>query len=199
MQGWVSIHRKLMNNPVWQNPNYLKLWIYCLFKASHAKHEMLVGNRIVHLERGQFITGRRALAAEMNAGMKESQTLSGATWERYLKNLEKWQMLSIKVNSNFSVITIVNYDFYQQSGTKVDQQYEQHLYNNGSTNDQQMITNNNGFNVNKKNEYQVSESYRASRSFNVTGYSSKETNNDALINYGRKHGITSGGKHDETK
>jgi hypothetical protein len=152
MQGWVSIHRKLMNNPVWQNPNYLKLWIYCLFKASHSEHEMLVGNRIVNLERGQFITGRRALAADLNAGMKESQTLSGTTWERYLKNLEKWQMLSIKVNSNFSVITIVNYDLYQHSATKVVQQNEQQLHKNGSLKDQQMATNNNVINGSKVNK-----------------------------------------------
>lgn len=148
MQGWIGLHRKLMENPVWVDPNYLKLWIYCLFKASHKPHKHLVGNQLIELERGQFITGRDALAEDMNKGLKPKQKLDGLTWFRYLKNMEKWEMLNIKTNNKFSVVTVVKYEVYQHNEVEVEQQVEQQLNNKRTTNEQQMNTNNN---VNKGN------------------------------------------------
>lgn len=143
MQGYIGLHRKLMENPVWSDPNYLKLWIYCLFKASHKEHDQLLGNQIVKIERGQFVTGRKVLAADMNKGVKPDQMLSEKSWERYLKNLEKWQMLTIKVTNKYSVVTIDNYDIYQSSGGQVDQVVDQQLTNKSPATDQQLTTNNN--------------------------------------------------------
>lgn len=153
MQGFISLHRKLMENPIWGDPNYLKLWIYCLFKASHKEHEQLVGNQIVTLGRGQFVTGRKALFEDMNRGVKPDQQLSEKTWSRYLKNLEKWQMLTIKVTNKFSVVTIDNYEVYQDVFNKVDHQSDQQLTNSCPANDQQLTTNNNVNNANKKERH----------------------------------------------
>jgi hypothetical protein len=150
MQGFISLHRKLMENPIWSDPNYLKLWIYCLFKASHKDHEQLVGNQIIKLERGQFVTGRKVLFEDMNRGVKPDQQLSEKTWSRYLKNLEKWEMLTIKVTNKFSIVTIDKYDFYQSSFNHTDQQTDQQLTNKRPTTDQQLTTNNNVNNGNKK-------------------------------------------------
>jgi hypothetical protein len=153
MQGFISLHRKLMDNPLWSDPNYLKLWIYCLFKASHKEHEQLIGNQMLLLKRGQFVTGRKSLTEDMNRGVKPDQQLSEKSWSRYLKNLEKWQMLTIKVTNKFSVVTIEKYDFYQTFGAKTDHQSDQQLTNNCPTTDQQLTTNNNvnkGNNENKK-------------------------------------------------
>lgn len=148
-QGFVALHRKLMDNPVWCDPNYLKLWLYCLFKASHKEHEQLVGNQLIKLQRGQFITGREALADDMNRGVKPKQRLDALTWFRYLKNLEKWGMLNIKTTNKYSVVTVVNYDFYQSFGGGIEQQIEQQMNNKRTTNEQQMNTNNNVNNINK--------------------------------------------------
>lgn len=138
-----------MENPIWADPNYLKLWIYCLFKASHQEHDQLVGNQVVKLQRGQFVTGRFSLASDLNKGVKPDQQLSEKTWSRYLKNLEKWQMLTIKVTNKFSVITIDKYDFYQGVFNKTDHQTDQQLTSSCPTDDQQLTTNNN---VNKGNK-----------------------------------------------
>jgi hypothetical protein len=150
MQGFISLHRKLMDNPIWTDSNYLKLWIYCLFEASHKEHEILVGNQMVKLERGQFVKGRFALSEDMNRGVKPKQKLNDKTWWRYLENLEKWGMLTIKPTNKFSLITIDKYDFYQSVFNKTDQQ----MSNSCPTNDQQMSTNNNGNKGNKKDTRQ---------------------------------------------
>lgn len=149
-QGFIGLHRKLMDNPVWADPNYLKLWIYCLFKASHKAHDQLIGNQIVKLERGQFITGRFSLSEDFNKGVKPKQRVNDLTLWRYLNNLEKFEMLNIKTTNKYSVVTIVNYDVYQVIGTKDEQQSEHQMNNKRTTNEQQMNTNNNVNNV--KNE-----------------------------------------------
>lgn len=150
MNGFIGVHRKLMQNAVWTDPNYLKLWMYCMFKASHTQHEQLVGNQKVLLERGQFVTGRQALEMDMNKGVKPKQRLNELTWFRYLKNLEKWEMLNIKSNNKYSLVTVANYDFYQASLKKDEQQTEHQLNNKRTTDEQQMNTNNNVNNVKKK-------------------------------------------------
>lgn len=150
-QGFISLHRKLMENPIWSDPYYLKLWMYCLFTASHKEHEQLIGNQMIKLQRGQFVKGRFSLAEDMNKGMKPKQKLNDKTWWRYLENLEKWGMLTIKSTNKYSVITIDKYDFYQDVFSKTDQQKS----NSCPSNDQQMSTNNNGNNGNKEYIYTI--------------------------------------------
>lgn len=153
MKGFISLHRKLMENAIWCDANYLKLWIYCLFKASHKEHEHLVGNQMVKLQRGQFVTGRNILADDMNRGVKPKQQLDKLTWFRYLKNLETWGMLNIKTTNKYSLVTIDKYDTYQDVFNKDEPQTEQQLNIKRTSNEQQMNTNNNvnkGNNVNKK-------------------------------------------------
>jgi hypothetical protein len=151
MQGFISLHRKLMDNPLWSDPNYLKLWIYCLFEATHKERDQLVGNQMVKLQRGEFVTGRFVLAENMNKGVKPKQRLNEKTWWRHLDNLEKWGMLTIKSTNKFSVVTIDKYDFYQSVFNKNDQQDDQQMSNSCPSDDQQMSTNNNVNNANNVN------------------------------------------------
>lgn len=153
-QGFISLHRKLMDNPIWSDANYVKLWVYCLFKASHQEHDQLVGNQIVKLQRGQFVIGRFSLAEDMNKGVKRNQQLNEKTWWRHLKNLETWQMLTITSTNKYSLVTIDKYDVYQDVFNKNVQQNDQQMSNSCPSNDQQMSTNNNVNNANKKNRSQ---------------------------------------------
>lgn len=113
MRGWVSIHRKIMNNPVWQDPKLLKLWMLCLLEASHKEHEQLVGRQIIKLLPGQFITGRFALAKAYNEGAKKSDVVPESTLWRWLKRLEENDFVNIKTSTKFSVVTILNWNQYQ--------------------------------------------------------------------------------------
>lgn len=146
MQGWIKVHRKLVNNPIWQDPYYLKLWMYCLMKASHKEHKQLVGNQMVTLNPGEFVTGRKSLSDDLNNGVKPKQQLSERTWYRYLENLESWGMLTIKKTNKYSVVSINKWHDYQES--------DQQLTNNRPTVDHQLTTNKNVKNV-KNKEYIV--------------------------------------------
>lgn len=134
-QGWIKLHRKLLENPIFDNPYLLKLWIYCLMKATHKELKQLVGNQMVELIPGQFITGRHALSKEFNEGAKPEHQISPITLWRWLKLLEKYDFLNIKTTNKYSVVTINNWDKYQDN--------EQQMNNKRTTNEQQMNTNKN--------------------------------------------------------
>lgn len=153
MQGWVKVHRKLMDNPIWSDSNYIKLWLYCLMKAAHKENDMLIGNQVVKVGRGQFVTGRDSLEKDMNRGVKPSNRLSALSWWRYLKNLENMGMLNIKSNNKYSVVSIDNYELYQSIDSQSDQQDDQEMNIKCSADDQQLITNKNVKNV--KNDKKI--------------------------------------------
>jgi hypothetical protein len=142
LAGWIKLHRKLQENPIYANPFMLKLWVHCLMKASHKEHKQLVGMQVVDLGPGEFVTGRDALAEEFNKGAKPSDRVSALSLWRWLKNLENMEMLNIKSTTKYSVISINNWNEYQE--------LEQQVNNKRTTNEQQMNTNKNE--KNDKNE-----------------------------------------------
>ena len=137
MEGWVKLHRKLLSSSIWENEKLLRVFMWCLLKASHKKHEQIVGMATVELSPGQFVTGRKKAAIEL--GMKES------TVESHLKALEKLNIISMKTNNKFRVITIENWELYQSDEENDD--------NKITTNGQQNNTNKNGKNGKNNNIY----------------------------------------------
>lgn len=132
-----------------------KLWSMCLFKATYRPRDVMVGRQLVHLEIGEFVTGREALAREFNDHMKASYQVSPLTLWRWLRVLEKHGNLNIKVNNKFSVISVVNYGFYNPSDEEVEQQTEQ-LVNNKRTTTEQLV-NTNKKEINKEGNKETSK------------------------------------------
>ena len=140
--GWIALHRKLINSRVFQNEGLLKVWIWCLCKATHK--EMWIPIEIgkstteILLKPGQFIFGRKTAAQKLK--MKLS-----TVWKR-IKKLENMQNLNIQSNSHYSLITVVNWHEYQDYEKNSNRQSD----NRGTTEEQPGNTNNNDNNVNKK-------------------------------------------------
>ena len=103
-----------MDNPIFDNPNLLRVWLWCLLKASHKHHQQMVGLQVVDLEPGQFVTGRFKGANELE--------INPSTFYKYLKTLEKMQMISLNSNNKMTVVTIENWRKYQTEDKEVYQQ-----------------------------------------------------------------------------
>lgn len=121
--GWIKFHRSTLESLVFDNPKLLKVWIWCLCKAFFEEKEQIVGKQIVHLEKGQFIFGRLSASSELK--------LNDRTVYDYMKILEKLEMIAIKSNNKFSIVTINNYDSYQgiEPSKKGSKQYGIGYYN----------------------------------------------------------------------
>jgi len=148
--NWIKLYRSTLKSDVFENPNLLKVWVWCLCKASHKDRNAIVGMQAVPIQAGQFIFGRKTAAEELH--MTESMTF------RCMKLLEKLGCVNIKANNKFSVVTIEKWGVYQSDSANVEQQKasqrEQQMNNKRTTNEQQMNTDKNVKNVkNVKNIY----------------------------------------------
>lgn len=114
MTGWIKLHRKLMDNPIFDNPNLLRVWLWCLLKASHEHHQQMVGLQVVDLEPGQFVTGRFKGSDELK--------INPSTFYKYLKTLEEMQMINLKSSNKMTIVTIENWRKYQAGDTETYQQ-----------------------------------------------------------------------------
>ncbi len=83
----------------------------------------------MNLRSGQFITGRKALEAA--TGIEQSKC------ERLLKLFKTTQQIEQQKTNKFRIITICNWDKYQD----IEQQNEQQVNNNRTTSEQQVNTN----------------------------------------------------------
>ena len=148
-QGYIKLYRQITDTPVWADSDKLKLWLMCLMKATHDEKTQVVGNQIIELKAGQFITGRSALSDEFNRDVKKDRRVDGLTLFRWLSLFEKMEMLNIKKTNKYSLVTVLNWDKYQGQRTSNEQQ----LNNKRTSNEQQLDTNKNDKNVkNVKNE-----------------------------------------------
>ncbi|HSH36025.1 conserved phage C-terminal domain-containing protein [Schnuerera sp.] len=154
MAGWIKLHRKLLYNPVFDNPNLLRVWLWCLLKASHDNYQQMVGLQVVDLEPGQFVTGRFKGSDELE--------INPSTFYKYLKTLEKMQMISLNSNNKMTVVTIENWRKYQ---TEDKEAYQQN--NNKITTKEQQ----NNTNKNYKNDKNDKKVYK-----DIVEYLNKKTN-----------------------
>lgn len=139
MQGWIKLHRKIRLNPVFNNLHLFRLWVICLTEATHKPYDQLVGNQMVKLEPGQFVTGRFDLEQMYNRGLPDDQQKSPKTIWRWLTLLQQSDFLTIKSTNKYSVVSITNWPLYQFD----DQQNDQQVTNKRPTSDQQVTTNKN--------------------------------------------------------
>jgi len=103
--GWIKLWRKIAQSPVFNNPNTLKIWIWCLVKATHQEMKIEWGGKEYALKNGEFVFGREIAAKELE--MKRS-----TLWDN-LKKLAKWQNLDIRSDRWGSIISICKWDKYQ--------------------------------------------------------------------------------------
>lgn len=147
MNGWIKLHRKILDSPVFAEPGMLKLWVYCLLKATHKSREVLLGQSVIKLEPGQFITGRNSLAKDYNSGIKPKNQVSESTLWRWLLLLENAGNLNIKKTNKYSIVTIGKWAFYQE----LEQEDISKMNSKRTTDEQQMNTNKNVKNEKEKN------------------------------------------------
>jgi len=129
--GYIKIHRKIAASQVFQNPDLLKVWLWCLLKASYKERYVSVdtgrGQTEILLKPGQFIYGRRAAAKELR--MKPSSV------RNRIEKLKNMRNLDIQPDTHFSIITVLNWDGYQIDEIKKDRQQDNQRTGKGQPKD----------------------------------------------------------------
>ena len=129
--GWVKMHRKLACSRVFQNPDLLKVWIWCLLRANHSEVWVTIktgrGETEVFLKPGQFIFGRKSAAKELR--MKPSSI------RNRMKKLENMRNLDMQPDTHYTIITITNWSSYQLVEKKEDSEEDRHRTTKGQPKD----------------------------------------------------------------
>ena len=101
--GWIKLHRSILDWEWYDDVNVTRLFLHCLFKANH-KDKKYRGSVV---KRGTFLTGRDLLALETGLSVQQIRTS--------LTKLKSTNELTIKSSRQGTVIEVVNYDKFQDA------------------------------------------------------------------------------------
>ena len=142
MDGWISLHRKILENPILNRSRVysnFEAWIWLLLKANHKDNKFMLGTELVKVKKGSMITSQKKLCRQFRWGSTKLRN--------FLKVLQKDKMLLLETNTQSTHITICNYDSYQDSQT-ANKKQTTHAQR---TNNARTTTNNNDNKVNNVN------------------------------------------------
>ena len=108
MFGWIALYRAIMEHWIWNTSSQrLKRWIYILFCVAWQEKVVGFGDKEVTLKRGQMVTSVRRLMGMWNT--------NSTTVRNTLDAFVEHGMIELKKEPNMTIITVRNYDKYQQS------------------------------------------------------------------------------------
>ena len=110
MDGWLKLYRSILDSAVFQDPEVLKVWIWLLCNVAFEQHDTMCYGKVIHLKPGQIATGRKKIA--QCTDLNETKVYRALTVLKSLGNIE------IKATNKCSIITVVNWDKYQEENDK---------------------------------------------------------------------------------
>jgi len=120
VEGYIKLYRKIKENKYWLEPrkfSKLEAWIDLLLRASFKDKALVMGDVALSLQAGQLVTSQVKLAL--------SWSWNRETVNKYLKRLKLDKQIDYKTSNKFTLITISNWDTYQNPPDKNQQQNRQ--------------------------------------------------------------------------
>ncbi len=135
-EGWIKLHRKLLESGVFSDKTRLKVWLWVLMKANHAKNTFAFNDQDMVLLPGQFITGRERACLEL-------QDVTPQQYKTVMKYLKSTSRITSNSTNKYTVVTVLKWNEYQL----INQQENQPTTSKQPASNQQITTNNNEKNV----------------------------------------------------
>jgi hypothetical protein len=117
MEGFILTWRKIMETSFYKNSYCFHLAMHLLLKANHQDKEIIFNGKPILIKRGSCIVGRKTLS--------EDTGIAQSTVRNKLASLRQCGFLDSKSTNKFSIITILNYDNYQNYKKNLGQQTRQ--------------------------------------------------------------------------
>lgn len=126
--GWVKLHRKITEWEWYSDINTCRLFIHLLLIANHTDKKW----KGIDVKAGQCITGRISLSEQ--TGLTEQSIRTS------LNKLKSTSEITIKSTNKYSIITILNWNSYQETNQPANKQLTS---NQPATNHKQECKNDN--------------------------------------------------------
>ena len=124
--GFVKLYRDIIHWEWYSSPNTFRLFMHCLLCANHKPKKW---NGIT-INAGSFVTSTGNLAKELRLTRQQIKTA--------IQHLKSTHYITCETTSQYTVITIKNYDFYQSNNPHNNYQ----ITNEYPTSNQQITTTN---------------------------------------------------------
>lgn len=129
-KGWICLFRKFLDWEWYDYPSVKIIFLHCLLSANHKTQKW----RDIVVKRGQFVTSYGKLASLNGLTIQEVRTA--------LEKLQSTQEITYQSTSQYSIITVKNYNLYQGINT-----------GNNTANNKRTTTNNNETIIDISKEY----------------------------------------------
>jgi DNA replication protein DnaD len=107
--GWIKLHRKIKEHWIWEDPIYLKAWLTILMNCNHQNSSMLIQKEVFECKRGQSVMSVKNWANALGKGWTRQKV------RHFFKLLEADNMIVTKGVRKTTILTVCNYDNYQNS------------------------------------------------------------------------------------
>ncbi len=110
-EGWIKFYRRMSEHWLWQDKPFSKgqAWTDILLQANHSDNKFLLGNELIEVKRGSFVTSELKLMERW--GWSKTKVRS------FLELLQKDNMIIKNTDRKKTTLTVVNYSDYQDSET----------------------------------------------------------------------------------
>lgn len=132
--GFITLHRKILDWEWYDDLNTTRLFIHCLLRANHKDNNW----RGILIQRGSFLTSINTLSKETKLSTSQIRTA--------INKLKSTSEIASQSQAQYSVITMLKYDQYQANDKVIDKP----VTNQSQTSDKPMTTNNNENNENNE-------------------------------------------------
>lgn len=111
MSGWIKLHRSTQESAIASHPEYLAVWVHLLLRAQYSDSECVIGRSVLKLNPGQLVFGRIKFASQV--GISEAKVRAA------LDVMKSLNMITIKSMAKFSIISITNWQKYQDDNQQI--------------------------------------------------------------------------------
>ncbi len=104
-EGFILLHRKLIENAIFYKPNYFQVWVYILLKVNHKDNEFIWNNEKKICKKGSGIFSQLRISKDLGISLGSVSNI--------LKYLKSENQIEIKSSNKFTEIQVVKWDDYQ--------------------------------------------------------------------------------------
>lgn len=150
--GWISLHRSIQNHWLFQEDrkfSKFEAWVDLILIANHKDGKVMHDGQLVDVKRGQKLTSLRKLGNQWSWSITKV--------DKFLNILHEDGMIVLKKDTKKTLVTIANYDVYQNIDLEKRQRSnieKNQKENKKESEKNQKETNNNANNVNNVNNHQ---------------------------------------------
>ena len=127
-QGFIKLHRSILDWEWWEDNNTLKVFLYLLLNANWEDSRY----RGYEIPRGSLVVGRKKMAEPLHLSEREIRTA--------ISHLKSTNEVTTKATNKFTILTITNWEKYQGFDSEVTTKATNKETNERPTRDQQATT-----------------------------------------------------------